>query len=197
MTETRTMTDESRLDPFEHRLLRELQSEFRDHRPFDQPNWLPRQARRLHARRWTAGIAAGSVAVLGVLATWGGTPAYALSRAPDGDVVVTIHSPEDAQGLEQELQGLGIEADVDYNADINVVPIASLPPRFFAPQQGGSGSLGKDLRPAPDVQVQDGDFVFILPAELIDSTAQVHVDLSKHGGAHGNSVWSVYWVDKN
>lgn len=77
------------------------------------------EARRPHRRgRWAAGVlAAAAAATAYVVVSPGGpavSPAYAVDRQSDGDVVVTIHRLEDAAGLEAALAEHGIEADVDF-----------------------------------------------------------------------------------
>ena len=79
-----------------------------------------REVQRPHHRgRWAAGVlAAAAAATAYVVVSPGGpavSPAYAIDQQADGDVVVTIHRLEDADGLEAALQEHGIDAEVSFN----------------------------------------------------------------------------------
>ena len=50
------------------------------------------------------------------LSTLGSPSAYAVDEQGDGDIVITIHELDDADGLEQALADHGIDADVDYQS---------------------------------------------------------------------------------
>ena len=63
-------------------------------------------------------VAVVAIAVtLGVVAT-GPSPAYAVEHTGAGDIVVTVTRLDDAEGLEQALAEHGIEAEVDYDAEL-------------------------------------------------------------------------------
>jgi hypothetical protein len=75
--------------------------------------------RRTTRKRWAlagSGIAAAAVTTFGIT-TLGSSAAYAVDETGDGDVIITIHELDDADGLEEALADHGIEADVDYQSD--------------------------------------------------------------------------------
>lgn len=73
---------------------------------------------RSQRRRWVAGLAAAAAAATAavVLAPGGPavSPAYAVDREADGEVVITINRLEDEAGLETALREHGIDAEVTY-----------------------------------------------------------------------------------
>ncbi|TXL60796.1 hypothetical protein [Aeromicrobium terrae] len=92
------------LDTFETALLAELRTVVADRRP-------QRRARTLTL----GGLAASVAAAVGIgLAVGGSSPAFAVEKQADGDVVVTVHRFDDADGLERALADQGVTADVDY-----------------------------------------------------------------------------------
>ena len=112
------MNDTSQLDTFESALLSELRREVAEHpaaAPVPGPARRPRRRLRVAAVAAT-GVAASVVAVFG-LGSAGGSPAYAVDQDSDGDVTVTVHRLDDAEGLEKALADKGIDADVSYGAD--------------------------------------------------------------------------------
>jgi hypothetical protein len=72
-------------------------------------------------------IGVAAAAVLGVTALGGATAAYAVTTAPDGDLVVTINSLSDASGLQSQLRADGINADVNYDASAVPSPGVKVP----------------------------------------------------------------------
>jgi hypothetical protein len=125
-----------RLDPFETALLVELRREVAEHpapSPGPTPPARPTRRRLRLAAVGATGIAASVVAVFGLGST-GGSPAYAVEKDGDGDVVITVHRLDDAGGLEDALQAEGIDADVSYDAG------------SFGPAFG----TGPDGEPLPD-----------------------------------------------
>ena len=114
-----TAIDAGPLDPFETALLAELRREVAEYpapvRTPAPPGRRPRLRVRLAAVA-ASGVAASVVAVFG-LGGSGGSPAYAVDRTSDGDVVATVHRLDDAAGLEKALQDQGIDADVSYDAE--------------------------------------------------------------------------------
>jgi hypothetical protein len=108
------MTD---LDTFETALLAELRREVAEH-PVAAPAPTPtRRPWRLRLAAVAAtGVAASVGAIFGLGGT-GGSPAYAVDRTGDGDVIVTVHRLDDATGLERALEAKGIDATVSYDAD--------------------------------------------------------------------------------
>ncbi len=107
------MTD---LDRFETALLTELRHEVAARSP--QPGWRPARpaGRRPGPRLALAGGLAAAVtsAVVAGALLLGPAPAYALDAEPNGDIVVTINSLRDADGLERALRAEGVNAEVDY-----------------------------------------------------------------------------------
>jgi hypothetical protein len=104
-----TMTD-SEFDSFDRALLTELRQ------VAAEPATAPVRRTR---KRWAyagTGVAAAAVTAFG-LTTLGSPSAYAVNEQGDGDIVITIHELDDADGLEQALAEHGIEADVDYRSD--------------------------------------------------------------------------------
>lgn len=122
------------LDPFEQALLTELRQHVATRAVVPQRN-----GRRRLAAAGAGVLAAGSVAVGAVLLQ--PDPAFAVHEDDDGDVVVTISSLEDADGLERALAEHGVEADVAYDAEAypDVQPI---------PPAGGPGAAGADSGPS-------------------------------------------------
>jgi hypothetical protein len=130
------MNSTSQLDPFESALLAELRREVAEHpAPVVRPR--PGRRRRL-AAFGVAGIAATAAAVFS-LGSGGGSPAYAVETTSSGEVIVTVHRLDDADGLQQALRAQGIDADVSYNADGPGAAVGI----------GPDGSLGSDGDVAP------------------------------------------------
>jgi hypothetical protein len=109
------------LDTFETALLGELRAHVAT-RPAAAPE--PLAPRPHRPRRWAAGVAAAAaVATAYVVVSPGGpavSPAYAVSENADGEVVVTVHRLEDADGLEQALSEHGIDAEVSFETDDDI-----------------------------------------------------------------------------
>jgi hypothetical protein len=104
------MNNNTELDSFDRALLTELR--------LIAAEGAPAPVRRTR-KRWAyagTGVAAAAVTAFG-LTTLGSPSAYAVDEQGDGDIVITIHELDDADGLEQALAEHGIEADVDYRSD--------------------------------------------------------------------------------
>ncbi|MFG1697367.1 hypothetical protein [Nonomuraea sp. NPDC049309] len=98
---------EPRLPDGRHRLIKEfVMSEIR--RPA-RPRRLPRPALLVPALALAAAAAVGIPVALG-----GGTPAYAVSKNPDGTLTITIEQAKDPKPLEATLRSMGVNAVVDY-----------------------------------------------------------------------------------
>jgi hypothetical protein len=112
------MNNSSQLDSFESALLTELRREVAERpAPVAAPAVAWRPSRRLRlAAIGATGLAASLVAVFG-LGSSGGSPAYAVEKNSSGDLIVTVHRLDDADGLEKALRAKGIDADVSYDAD--------------------------------------------------------------------------------
>ncbi len=138
------------LDPFDRALLTELRQVAAE--------GAPAPARRTR-KRWAyagSGIAAAAVAAFG-LSALGSPAAYAVDEQGDGDIVITIHELNDADGLEQALADHGIEAEVDYDSE-------------------GIGGVGID-GDAPDLP----DGAEQVEADVIQRKSEVHRDAGEPG----------------
>ena len=129
---------EDDLDRFGIALLAELRAVVEHRRP---------ARRRKHVLTLGGAVAAVATAV-GLGLTIGGTPAFAVHRESNGDVVVTITRFDDADGLERSLAAQGVTATVDYvhpirmkttdGRTLDVIPLPSRrgPPRAKIPTAG-------------------------------------------------------------
>lgn len=172
------------LDPFEQSLLTELR------RHVSERDAVPvRRGRRRLAAVGAGVLAAGSVATTAVLLQ--PDPAFAVHEERDGDVVVTISSLKDADGLERALAEHGVEADVSYDAEA-FPDVAPIPP----PGEGsGTAASGTDSgpsleshgvppaageRPCGAIAVEtDGDGItFRLPASAIAAASPLRIRLA-------------------
>ncbi len=123
-----------------------------------------REVQRPHHRgRWAAGVlAAAAAATAYVVVSPGGpavSPAYAIDQQADGDVVVTIHRLEDADGLEAALQEHGIDAEVGFN------PIRRRHP--FSDGQLRTGAVRRPSRPEGGTRNGHGARVATMPGRAI------------------------------
>ncbi|MFC6080249.1 hypothetical protein [Sphaerisporangium aureirubrum] len=93
---------------FEEQILVELKEEFAARA----------ERRRRSGRRLVAGAAAGGLAAAAAvvlpLVTGAGSPAYAVTKNPDGTIRLELHEFRDADRLEQDLRDMGVAADVTY-----------------------------------------------------------------------------------
>ncbi len=105
------MNNNTELDSFDRALLTELRQV-----AAERATAPVRRTRKRWAYAGT-GVAAAAVAAFGLSSTLGSPSAYAVDEQGDGDIVITIHELDDADGLEQALAEHGIEADVDYRSD--------------------------------------------------------------------------------
>lgn len=128
------MNNNTDLDSFDRALLTELRQV-----AAEQATAPVRRTRKRWAYAGT-GVAAAAVTAFGLSSTLGSPSAYAVDEQGDGDIVITIHELDDADGLEQALSEHGIEADVDYRAG------------------DGQHQVGIDSADVPDgSEVQGGD----------------------------------------
>lgn len=115
------MNNQRTLDRFEAALLEELRAHVATRPAVEGAAPLATRPRR--RRRWAAGLAtAAAAATAYVVVSPGGpavSPAYAIAENADGDVVVTIHRLEDADGLERALREHGIDAEVSFDPTSN------------------------------------------------------------------------------
>ncbi|MDX3103331.1 hypothetical protein ACIBO5_47400 [Nonomuraea angiospora] len=89
---------------FEERLLVEIKNEFVTRRAA--------RKRRLAFGGAVAAAAAAAAIIVPIVIT--PDPAYAVTRNSDGSIQITIKEFRDADGLERELAGLGVRADITY-----------------------------------------------------------------------------------
>jgi hypothetical protein len=193
------MTTRAPLDGFENALLAEL----RQHDATRRPDPVrPRLRRRLTA----AGAALGAaVAVTAGAFALRPDAAFAVDPQADGDIVVTIHSLKDADGLEDALRAQGVDADVDYSATAPGLPPGDGTGTSGHSVEGGSGDTGprlvergKDAKgtdvprgacgtppTAPErdqstvsVERADDGVTFTLSKSFVDSDAHVHITTS-------------------
>ncbi len=158
-----TPPPQQQLDSFETRLLAGLRREVAGG-PVEVA--APRHARRALAA--AAGVAA--TAVVGVLLVpgLGTTPAYSVQEGNSGEIEVEINRPEDAAGLERELEEHGIEADVTYLPDLQ----ECAPGRFteVGRSVGIALQIGEEMVRVtlPPGAVRDGEtFVMVLSVQAM------------------------------
>lgn len=87
-----------------------------------------------------AGVAVAAALTPLIIGT--GTPAYAVTKSPDGTITVTVNELRDPAGLQAELGAAGVKADVSF-----VAPgMRCESGRFVSvdPAYGGSGATGPD-----------------------------------------------------
>jgi len=194
-----TTIDPRPLDTFETELLTALRAEVAGRAA---------PPRRHPRRRWAvAGIGAAAAATaIGVTSLLQPPSAYAVEEQDDGDIVVTIRSLEDAEGLEQALVERGVDAEVDYDRH------ASLPDANAQDPTEGQRSEAEDDEGdrSPNTVIERGDLVsldadgcilsvkhtgsgstFQLPADVIESGATLHITTA--GTQDGPSSIAVRW----
>ena len=184
------MTTRAPLDTFETALLGEL----REHvAARSTTSTAPTPWRR----RLAVAVAVAATAVGGLALR--PDPAFAVD-AKDGDIVVTISSLEDADGLEEALANKGVTADVDYEAEVQPPPEDRTDREEHATK---SGEAEKGLSPKPEEQHTDGcmtsistsmsdDAVtFRFPKAAADSDAVLKITTA--GSADGPSSIAIRW----
>ncbi|MFF4773898.1 hypothetical protein ACFY05_13665 [Microtetraspora fusca] len=101
-------------ETFEDRLLAELKTEIaarRQARP--APAGRRTIGRRFFAAAGVLGVAAATAVAVPVV-IGSGTPAYALTKNPDGSINLKIHELRDPDQVEKDLADMGITADITY-----------------------------------------------------------------------------------
>jgi hypothetical protein len=153
--------DNTDLDTFDRALLTELRQVAAEVAP------MPARRTRKGWAYAGSGVAAAAVAAFG-LSTLGSPAAYAVDEQRDGDIVITIHELDDADGLERALAEHGIEAEVDYDSEgIGGVTIEGAPD---LPE--GTGEVGADVIQRRAEQLPDGErgtdekYSHAIPGEL-------------------------------
>jgi hypothetical protein len=179
-------------------------------------------ARRAHSSRikrlrWSA-IPVGAAAATAVALVLIQSPAaaYAVTTADDGNVVVTIDKLSDASGLQQALQADGINAIVNYDADLTLTPPPAPRGDGGTLEGGSSSSHGPlettDNRPgqsahgtaiqgeqqrgcgAPgrvDVRVSSSSVTFTIPKSAVGSSSTLHITTG--GSQTGFSSLQIAW----
>jgi hypothetical protein len=142
------------LDSFEAKLLTELRGVVRESMEFARPAG----TRRVWAAA-AAAVVAGGAAAIAVPLTSVGSPAFAIEKKADGDVVVTIDRLEDAAALQQALAAHGLPARVSYHGGL-------FDPRTLPPGPG-LGDLSCGPADAPSIEPHDGTVTVIIPAPTV------------------------------
>jgi len=165
------------LDSFDRALLAELRTVVTERAPAPTS-----RARRVRRPLALGGVAAAAVAAFGIT-TLNPTAAYAVDRTGNGDIVITIHRLDDADGLEQALADNGIAAHVDYEA--SGATTAPVDPQALQPGdvvEGHTASGGTlvgdpgDLADSPcgnfesmplTTDLRDDEFVITIPKDSV------------------------------
>jgi len=177
------------LDTFERSLLAELRTQVASR---------PAPTRR--PRRWawaTAPVGVAAAVAVAVAVALGGSPAaYAVEKADNGDIVVTIHRLDDAAGLEKALKADGVNAEVDYDADLakDPEPPADGPqPQDAQPPRsaGAPPTTGPCAPPKVGSSSTKDSFTLRIPASAVDFSGVLHITTSGslHGGVTALRVW--------
>ncbi|GGL50461.1 hypothetical protein [Planomonospora parontospora] len=133
--------------------------------------------------------AAAALAVAVPVLTGGGTPAYAVSRNPDGTITVEINEVRDPKALEADLNALGFDAVVDYvprGKQCEDPRSDSLLPR----EETYDPADGRPLVIPRGVTGPEGGFLFD-PGALDDGqTAVLEFTLGENDDAVISAVWA-------
>lgn len=184
------------LDAFEQSLLTELRHHVAERSGASAPR--PGRVRRRLAVLAAAAVAGGSVA-LGA-AVLRPDAAFAVVEEGDGDIVVTITSLEDADGLEAALAEHGVEADVAYDPSGPVVDSPEDQPGHGVGagvgaevDQAVSPPAGEEQEPCGliGVEIDDDAITFRLPAEAVDAKSPLHVRTA--GDSLGRGMVTIAW----
>lgn len=170
------------LDTFETALLHELRAHVQ------QRASVP-VVRRTFGRSVASLAAAAAVIGAMVLAsvTVRPSPAFAVERAANGDVVVTVTDWSDAEGLEQALTEQGVTADVEYLAGA----------RHPSDLSDGGPSVGCAIGEQVTVDpTDDAGVTFTLDAGFVSARDSVLHVIAAGGEESGWSAVSVAWNDK-
>jgi hypothetical protein len=127
--------------------------------------------------------------------------AYAVDVEADGDVVVTIRSLEDADGLEEALADEGVEAVVEYDADPAEPPTGGGigterddSPRLDEKTEPGDASApldGAACRSSIGTSITEDGVRFRLSASAVESDGVLHITTS--GSVDEWSAIAVRW----
>jgi hypothetical protein len=184
------MTTRAPLDTFETALLGELREHVvAQNTASTAPS---RWRRRLVALVAVAATAAAGFALRP-------DPAFAVD-AQDGDIVVTISSLEDADGLEEALAKKGVTSEVDYEAEVQPPPEDRTDLEEHTTKDG---EAEKGLSPKPDEEptggcltsistsMSDDAVTFRFPEAAADSDAVLKITTA--GSADGPSSIAIRW----
>jgi hypothetical protein len=138
------------------------------------------QRRHLAARPAIMAAGAGGLAVAAtvgsLVATGGGTPAYAVTRNPDGTVTLAVYQESGIAGANAQLQRLGDDRVVVVPVESGCPSLSSLPaPRVPAHELGVTGS-GPAIGKITVGSVPAGDILLVLD---IENTGTRHVTAAK------------------
>jgi hypothetical protein len=202
------------MNTFETSLLTEL----REHVATRAVTAQPVRSSRVKHLRWSA-VPVGAAAATAVALVLVQSPAaaYAVTKADDGNVVVTIDKLSDAAGLQQALQADGVDAIVNYDASLTLAP----PPaaRSGGTTEGGSSSShgpllttsnlpGKSLSGSGgsglseqqsscgtlgpvQVAISPTSAIFTIPAEDVGAPSTLHITTG--GSQTGFAALQIAW----
>ncbi|GAA1540089.1 hypothetical protein [Nocardioides humi] len=183
------------LDQFERTLLTELRQHVAERAVVPR-----RRGRRRLAALGAGVLAAGSVATGAVLLS--PDPAFAVHEESNGDVVVSISSLKDADGLERALAEHGVDADVTYDADAEPPPA---PEAVDEAPEGATfearGEDGEEVPPPPPGEADCGSIAveltadgvtFRLTAAAVAADAPLRIETAG-GDADGWGSIAVQW----
>ncbi|NRQ33839.1 hypothetical protein HII36_18560 [Nonomuraea sp. NN258] len=140
-----------------------------------------------------AGVAAATVAAVAVFGGFA-APAFAVTKAADGGVEVTINDYSDPEGLERALAAQGIKAAVDYLPagqtcqDGRGTPAKSSSGRTTTTSIGSNDGEGVRFRIEPGQVTADQTLVLALSADLSDSRPPVSARMEVVEGAVADCV---------
>jgi hypothetical protein len=184
------MTTRAPLDTFETALLGELRAHVAER---STTSTAPSTWRR----RLVALVAVVATAAAGFALR--PDPAFAVD-ARDGDIVVTISSLEDADGLEDALAMQGVTADVAYEAEVQPPP-EDLTDLEEHATKGGASDKGLSPKPGDEpsgecltsisTSMSDDAVTFRFPKAAADSDAVLRITTA--GSADGPSSIAIRW----
>ena len=207
--------DQESLDSFDLALLQALRQEV-----ITRPRTSHHRSAR---RRGLAGAGVAAAVVTFAAVTLGGpAAAFAVDQSSAGDITVTLHRLDDADGLENALAAKGITANVDYRPTTTgeVPPAVELGEAPDSPMQGGpasgsasatatlqggqtggsvptTGLCGDPADPALTTQLTRDSFVINIPADSALHRADSELEISTSGDIEDSfaGVQVTYTVD--
>lgn len=176
------MTTRAPLDSFESALLSELRDTVAERSAEGRAGQPRRRKPLLIAAAAATAVAATVSTVVFGLGSGGLAPAaaFSVSAENDGDIVVTIHRLDDADGLEQALAEHGITAEVSYGgatSECVQFPADDDTGPCWDPDEGDLGT-GSELNTAPEPSDESSE---ALPADQGTPGADDLLDLCGFG----------------